>query len=257
MKDNLSSDAALGAMLNLPAMLIGSALGGIASAVSRATRQGRGRVGSGRKSHGKGTWIATTDIKWKANEGETRVASLLIENNRAQDALITVKAQPWTDGAGNQVTGGGLVLTPATLNLKPGASEAVKAQVTVAAPLQPGMAYYTEITVGGCSRKPISVGLVVNPAWFEIFAACDPCCGTRPRFVEICEECCCEPCRCGCECGETAKCSGCGCCSCSCECQPCSPWPGCWDPHHHWVDDCDCHTILIPRPSTPGTVGGA
>src|ERR1700687_3635501 len=165
MKDNLSSDAALGAMLNLPAMLIGSALGGIASAVSRATRQGGGRVGSGRKSHGKGTWVATTDIKWKANEGDTRVASLLIENNRAQDANITVTSQPWTDGAGNQVTGGGLVLSPTAFILKPGASEPVKAQVTVAAPLQPGMAYYTEITIGGGSRKTILVGGGGAPAW--------------------------------------------------------------------------------------------
>jgi len=260
MRNTLSSEAALGAMLNLPAMLMQAALGGIASAVGSASRGGLSGCGhSGHKHHSKGTWVANTDIKWKANEGETRVASMLVENNRSQPTVITLTAQPWIDATGTQVKGGNLIIIPAVLNLKAGESASVKLQVNVVPPLEAGMAYYTEIILGGCSRKPISVGLVVARAGFEMSASCDPCCGAKPRFIEICQECCCEPCRCGCECGETSKCSGCGRCGCSCECEPCSPWPGCWDPHHHWVDDCDCERIMIPRPPTinpGGTVGG-
>lgn len=255
MRHNMSSEEALAAMLSIPAMLIGSALGGVAHAVAREGR-GKGHR-SGRKSGGGGVWVASTDIKWLANEGEVRIASLLVENNRAQDAVISATAQPWIDNSGNQVTGGGPIFTPTALTLKAGDSGVIKAEVNVTAPLLPGSAYYTEIVLGGCSRKPITVGLAVNPTCFDAFAPCDPCCGTKFHLVEFCRDCGCNPCTCKCECGETAKCSGCGSCSCSCECDPCSPWPGNWDPHHHWIDSCNCDVIMIPRvpPQASGGTG--
>jgi hypothetical protein len=241
---------ALSALLNLPAAMMVSALESLAGAVKRP-KQGRGSCGGGKK-HGKTgpTSFATTDIQWKAYEGETRVASILVENNRAQATSITLTAQPWIDATGKQISGGGLLLTPSVLNLKAGEAATVEARVQVTPPLGPGMAYYTDIVINGCSRKPISVGLMVSPAGrCQMFVACDPCCGSRPKFVEFCEDTCCEPCCCECGCGGAASCSGCGCCDSCCCCEPCSPWPGCWDPHGHWLDDCNCDWIYVPRAS--------
>jgi hypothetical protein len=184
----------------------------------------------------------TTEIKWQANEGETRVVQMLVDNNRAQPANITPHASPWIDYTGKQVTGGGLQFVPPTLSLKPGESGTLRVVVTVKQPLVPGGVYFSEITLSGCSTRPITVGLVVNPLnRFEYLAACNTCCGTMPKFVESCRKSCgCPPSRkCSCDCRPVSTCEP--------KCSKCSPWPGCWDPHHHWVDDCSCDLIYLPR----------
>jgi hypothetical protein len=246
---------ALAAVMNLPAAILTSALQGLAQSASCA--------GSRRpESHSKSACTSacmSTDIKWIAQEGEVRIASILIENNQAQPATIKLQAAPWTNSDGVEVTGGDLMLLPASLSLKAGEAATVRARAHVVAPLQPGLAYYTEIQLIGCPKRTISVGLGVHPQdRNDLFISCSPCCGSRSRFLEVCKDCGCEPC--DCECGACDPCRECGCCASCCRCEPCATWPGCWDPHGHWLDDCEVF-YLPPRQSTivapyPGGLAG-
>ncbi len=251
---NLDMDAgqAMAGILRMPAVVLSSALGSFA----QMTGSGCGRPLRHRKITGSA--CLSTDIKWIANAGEVRVASILIENNQARAANVTLKPALWTDSDGNQVSGGNLVSVPASLTLKPGEAATVRLTASVSPPLQPGMAYFTEIQLIGCPKRSISVGLVVNPLTRkDIFVSCNRCCGYRPCFLEVCRSCGCPPRECHCE-------SDCGCCSGSsfhescCHCEPCSPWPGCWDPHCHWMEDCEVFHLprqfLSVKPN-PGVIG--
>lgn len=231
--DNGAFTQMIGAMFSIPAMVCDSVRSHLGAAGCRCGKQ-RHTCDDARIP------VANTDVKWLANEGETRLASILIENNRAHAATIILQAQPWTDDAGSLIRGGDLVLSPDRVTLKPGEAVTVAAKIIITKPLEAGRAYYTTIIMSGCPAKPITVGLMVRPAARpEFFALCDPCCGTQPNLLQFCKEPCCEP--------VSSHCGGSSCGDSSCGCQPCRPWPGCWDPHRHWIDDCDCDLIYLPR----------
>jgi hypothetical protein len=239
---SINAGQSLAALFTLPAAMLSCALGSFA----QMTGGGCGRSSRDRKVTGSA--CLSTDIKWIANEAELRVASILVENNQAQAANIVLTPAPWTDSNGNQVSGGNLQIVPPGLTLTPGEAATVRIAVQVNPPLVPGMAYFTEIQLIGCPKLSISIGLVVNPQTRnDIYVSCSRCCGSRPRFLEICRSCDCPPlergsqCGCDCDCCSKSACHD----SC-CHCEPCSPWPGCWDPHGHWTEDCEL--FYLPRP---------
>jgi hypothetical protein len=245
MKDRCGSVAAgafeagraFDAFVSMPVMLFQSALRGLA------------QWGCGKSYRTCGS-TASTDIQWRANAGEVRSASILVENNQKTLVAVVPQPQPWIDSEGKQVNGGLLTVAPQALSLAPGEAGTIVVTARVAPPLMAGMAYYTDLVFASCSNRAVSVGLLVNPASrHDLFVACSRCCGTQARFVEMCQDRCSEPCGCGCGCGCDASCRKCRCCSSCCCCEPCSPWPGCWDPHRHWIEDRDCDLIYIPRPA--------
>lgn len=248
--DDVSLGRTFDAMLNLPLLLMNSACVGMAGALNPFTRKRRACGGFGSRRHlrscgNTAAWMGCADLAWEASQGEIRVASVLIENNRSETSTITFQTQPWVDSTGKLVEGG-LILTPTTLVLAAGAVATVKITVNVSSPLQPGMTYYTEISLLGCPKRSISLVLSVNPdTRHDLYVPCDSCCGSRSQFLEVCGDCNCDACSCSCE-----GTSGSGC----CDCRGCCLWPGNWDPHRHWATACDL--FFLPRPSVGRTVAG-
>jgi hypothetical protein len=146
----------------------------------------------------------------KARENETRISSILIENNMPDAVTITPAVDPWRDALGHPVNGSEIEFDPLSLHLETRGSGTITATTEIdPANLQGGNIYYTQIRLEGSRAKPLSVSLtVVRAARHDVFVKTDPCRSQTMRWVEVC----CEPddpwWQCCQECGRSPCCCG-------------------------------------------------
>jgi len=149
----------------------------------------------------------SVDLRIESHAGDVRNKVILVENNSPRQVTVAPEAEAWIDASGTTVAST-VTFSPGSHDIAPGEAKEFKATVVVSVPpLEGGVSYFTRIHLKGCSARPISVELHVEPVGrIAVVEVTDPCRPRRGGFVEFREEYCGPPRRCRRDCCESDRC---------------------------------------------------
>lgn len=149
-----------------------------------------------------GPLTSTTDINLEGRFGESRLVSVLLENNTKVDCKFEVTLTNFMDGCGQRIDPSNLmIINPRDGVLPPCSCKQIDLLVNLLPPFKPSQVYYGEIRLNThCDAKIITFGIWVKPdTLVDYLALCNPCYPQKGKLVEV------ATCDSGCGCGGNSQ----------------------------------------------------
>jgi hypothetical protein len=144
-----------------------------------------------------GPLTSTTDIKLEGRFGESRIASILLENNTQGECKFKVGFANFMDGCGQKIDPGNVIqASPMEGSIPPCSCKKIGLMVNLLPPFKPSQVYYGEIRLDThCDSKVITFGIWIKPdTLVDYLALCNPCYPQKGKLIEV------AACDCGCGC---------------------------------------------------------